>query len=57
MRDRAGPEKAAWAKAVETKLLGGMRAKLLPPAALARDKVSIRKLTDLKDLYRVFERC
>ena len=54
--DRGGTREESWTFLLEHTLLPTMRAKLLPPDSLTKNG-AIRKLTDLKDLYKVFERC
>ena len=54
--DRGEGRGLAWRFLLEHTLLPALRAKLLPPTRLTTDN-SIRKLTDLKDLYKIFERC
>jgi len=45
-----------WKEVVETILYPAIKSKLLPPESFDESN-TIMKLTDVHDLYRVFERC
>uniref|UniRef100_A0A914VK55 DNA mismatch repair protein S5 domain-containing protein n=1 Tax=Plectus sambesii TaxID=2011161 RepID=A0A914VK55_9BILA len=47
---------APWREIVEMVLFPAFKAKLLPPSSFLNDG-TITQMADLKDLYRVFERC
>ena len=46
----------SWRHIVETVLFPAFKAKLLPPTSFLSDG-TITQVADLKDLYKVFERC